>query len=127
MSADWVLRHGIILFVEHYDAAVHFYRHILELPLLKDQGDLVILGFGDGYLMVEREGVAAEMKSRAQNPMVLRFNVADVEASAAMLRDRGVAVSVEAFPWGTVGKFRDPDGNPCELRNHYDGFFAPEQ
>lgn len=127
MGDDWVLRHGIILFVEHYDAAVEFYRDTLDLPLLKDQGDLVILGFGSGYLMVEREGVAKERKSRAENPTVLRFNVADVEQSAAMLRGRGVQIEVHSFPWGIVGQFRDPDGNACELRNHYDGFFAPER
>lgn len=127
MSHGWVLRHGIILFVENYDACVAFYRATLELPLIKDQGDLVILGFGDGYLMVEREGVALPHKTRAENPTVLRFNVADVEASAGLLRNRGVDVEVKTFAWGTVGQFRDPDGNPCELRNHYDGTFAPRR
>lgn len=127
MTAGWVLRHGVILFVEHYDACVTFYRQALELPLIKDQGDLVILGFGDGYLMVEREGIAREQKSRADNPTVLRFNVADVEQTAALLRSRGVEVEVKSFDWGTVGQFQDPDGNACELRNHYDGTFAPRR
>lgn len=125
MTDDWILRHGLILFVQNYEPCIAFYRDTLGLRVLREQDDLVILGFGDGYLMIEREGVAHPEKSVAQNPTVLRFNVADVEASAAMLRERGVEVAVHTYEWGTVGRFRDPDGNACALRNHYDGFFAP--
>jgi lactoylglutathione lyase len=38
-----------------------------------------------------------------------------------------VSVKVDSFEWGTIGAFVDPDGNRCELRNHFDGFFAPKR
>jgi lactoylglutathione lyase len=124
--ADWIEQTGLVLFVEDYPACVKFYRDILGLSVFADQGFLTVFRFGTGYLMVEPHGVAsASRKSRAQSPVTLRFNVADVEREAERLRTMGTAVSVEQFEWGTVGKFTDPDGNPCELRNHFDGFFAP--
>lgn len=75
--------------------------------------------------MVEPGGTAKPGKSRGENPTVLRLHVADVEGSAALLHAKGVLVEVRTFTWGTIGQFRDPDGNACELRNHYDGVPGP--
>ena len=126
MSTHWFIQPGIILFTGRYEVCVAFYRDTLQLPVLFDKGHLITLGFGAGYLMIERDGVAVDGgKSRAQNPTILRFNVADVDATARMLGDRGVAVTVSHFDWGTIGQFQDPDGNLCELKNQDDGFFAP--
>lgn len=128
MTEARLLRSGVILFVENYEACVAFYRDALGLPLIKDQGNLVILDFGGAYLMVERaSGVARLRKTQAENPTVLRFNVEDVDAEAERLRANGVSVEVMHFDWGIVGQFRDPDGNAGELRNHYDGTFAPRR
>lgn len=125
MIDGWVLQSGVVLFLDDHAAGVAFYRDTLKLPVIEDYADVVILGFGGGYLMLEREaGIARGEKSRAENPAVLRFNVADVDAMAAALRLRGVEIAVSRYDWGIVGRFRDPDGNPCELRNHYDGVFA---
>ena len=119
----WLAQPGIILFTENFDACVHFYRDLLELPALHDKGHLITLEFGSGYLMIERDGSASPTgKTRAQNPTVLRFNVDDVQAAAAMLRSKGVAVEVMTFDWGTIGAFHDPDGNRCELKNQTAGF-----
>lgn len=126
-GGDWVLRSGVVLFVENYAECVSFYRDRLGLRLLKDQGDVTILGFGAGYLMIERApGVARPAKARSENPTVLRFNVADVDAEAARLRATGIEIDVGHYEWGVIAPFRDPDGNLCELRNHFDGFFAPK-
>lgn len=125
---DWLLRPGIVLFVERYAECVRFYRDIIGLPLLKDQGDVTILSFGAAYLMIETApGIARPAKSRAENPSVLRFNVEDVDAVAARLRSHGVEIAVAHHDWGIIAPFRDPDGNLCELRNHHDGFFAPKR
>jgi len=125
---DWLERPGLVLFVEHYARCVAFYRDVLGLPLLKDQGDVTILGFGAAYLMIETApGIARSAKSRAENPAVLRFNVANVDAMAERLRAHGVEIAVAHHDWGVIAPFRDPDGNPCELRNHFDGFFAPKR
>ena len=126
MTPKWLEQTGLVLFTENYQACERFYRDTIGLEVFADKGNLIVLVFGSGYLMVEDAGVAVPGgKSRAQSPVTLRFNVADVEAVAAQLREKGVPVEVASFDWGTIGTFLDPDGNRCELRNHFDGFFAP--
>ena len=123
MTLD-VITHGIILGTERFDACLEFYRDILGLPVWFEKPGLCCLHFGDGYLMVEHGGVARDgRKTNAENPTMLRFNVADVEATAAALRSKGVAVEVKRFDWGTIGQFTDPDGNACELKDADDPFF----
>jgi lactoylglutathione lyase len=76
--------------------------------------------------MIETGGMKRpERKSDSENPAMLRFNVADVSATAAVLAEKGVAVEVKIFDWGTVGSFIDPDGNACEFKNADDPFFDP--
>lgn len=58
-----------------------------------------------------------------RSPVILRFNVRDVEATAELLKARGVHVSIRREVWGTVGDFVDPDGNQCALRD--EGSFLP--
>ena len=92
---------GVILFVEHYERCVAFYRDVLELAVEEEKPALVRFDFGGAYLMVERGGVGrAESKSRAENPTTLRFNVADIEEAVAWLRAKGVAPEVHR--WATT-------------------------
>ena len=101
-----------------------FYRDILGLPVWFEKDGLVCLRLGDGYLMVETGGVArAGRTSNAKNPTMLRFNVDDVPLAAAELERRSVAVAVRTFSWGGVGRFLDPDGNACDLRDALDPLF----
>ena len=117
--------HGLILGTEKFEACVRFYRDIIGLPVWFEKQDLVCLRFGGGYLMIETGGMArSRVKLNSENPVMLRFNVADVEASAAILRRRGVGVEMTQFDWGTVGTFADPDGNKVEFKNADDPFFA---
>ena len=122
---DHLVTPGIILFTQHFDACVAFYRDTLGLPVWFEKPGLVCLRFGTGYLMIETEGVAAPgRKSMAQNPTVLRFNVTDVRATAKLLEEAGVPVRITDYDWGTVGTFIDPDGNTCGLKDADDPFFA---
>lgn len=108
---------GIILFTEHYESCVTFYRDQVRLPVKHVQATLTTFAFGTGYLMVEQGGAAAQTeKSRSQNPTVLRFDVADVQVAARTLRKRGVMVEVCEYEWGVIGVFLDPEGNRCELK-----------
>jgi lactoylglutathione lyase len=117
---------GVVLLVERYEPCVRFYRDVVGLSVWADLGDLTVFHFGSGYLAVEQDSVAAARgKSPAQDSVTLRFNVAVVETEADRIRTQGVSVDVSAHDWGTIGKFLDPDGNRCELRSHFDGFFAP--
>ncbi len=124
MTLD-VVTHGIILGTERFDECLTFYRDTLGLKVWFEKPGLCCLHFGDGYLMVEHGGVARDgRKANAENPTMIRFNVTDVEGSAAILRAKGVDVTVKSFDWGTVGQFIDPDGNACELKDAGDPFFA---
>ena len=108
---------GLILFTENYPACVRFYRDLFGLATIFEKDTLTCLEFGGAYLMVEAGGVAnLAGKTRAENPTVIRFNVANLEAAAGELRAQGVTVSVEHYEWGTIGVFYDPDGNRGELR-----------
>ena len=123
--ADYLVTPGIILFTQNFAACVAFYRDTLGLPVWFEKPGLVCLRFGTGYLMIETDGVAAPgRKSMAQNPTVLRFNVADVRATARLLEEAGVPVRITDYDWGTVGTFVDPDGNTCGLKDADDPFFA---
>jgi lactoylglutathione lyase len=109
---------GVILFTHDYEACVAFYRDRLGLAVTQEKDSLTKFAFGPAYLMVERGGPPAESeRTRAQNPTVLRFDVADVQAAADELIGKGVEVEVRALPWGVIGVFLDPDGNRCELKN----------
>jgi len=69
-------------------------------------------------LMIETGGTAvAGGKPVERSPVILRFNVVDVEATAKVLEARGVHVSIRRGVWGTAGDFIDPDGNHCSLRD----------
>ncbi|MGI9570449.1 MAG: VOC family protein [Desulfobulbia bacterium] len=115
---------GIILGTDRFDACLEFYRDTLGLPVWFEKDRLVCLHYGDGYLMIETGGFAQNgVKSNAQNPTMLRFNVKDVSAAAQTLQAKGVAVQLREFEWGTVGTFADPDGNKCELKDADDPFF----
>jgi len=115
-------RLGIILFTKNYDACVDFYSKTLGLPVMFEKDEpgskLTCCDFGGAYLMIETEGPEpAAAKSIDQNPTKLRFNVQDVEATAAALREKGVAIAVESYSWGSIADFTDPDGNLCSLRD----------
>ncbi len=117
--------HGIILGTERFEECVAFYRDKLELPVWYTKPSLVCLRFGNGYLMIETGGLARNTrKPNSENPTMLRFNVSDVEAAAAMLGARDVKVEIKIYAWGKVGTFVDPDGNACELKNADDPFFS---
>ena len=113
---------GIILFTQHYAACVRFYRDGLGLPLLHQidrPGErLTTFALGDTYLMVEPGGHAHDgSKPLDASPLKLRFNVPDVRATCAHLRDKGIPTTLFTHTWGTTAEFHDPDGNQCALRS----------
>lgn len=115
-------RAGIILFTEHYAACVAFYRDTLTLPVMfaldSPDSTLTCLDLGGAYLMIEPGGRSnPEGKGLAETSVKLRLNVEDLDAALATLTAKGVAIERLDFPWGSVANFRDPDGNPCQLRS----------
>ena len=120
-------RTGVILCTENYDECVEFYSEVLNLPIMEIHDDelskLTVLRFGENtYLMVETGGKAVPSgKNLSQNPVWLRFNVKSVENAAAELLNKGIDVEVRKEVWGTVGDFKDPDGNICSFREEPTG------
>jgi len=115
-------RLGIIIFTKNYEACVDFYTRTLGLPVMYEKDEpgshLTCCEFGGAYLMIEVDGpTPAVRKTTEQNPTKLRFNVENVESTAEELRQKGVALTVESFSWGTIANFTDPDGNLCSLRD----------
>ncbi len=115
-------RLGIILFTRNYEACVDFYTRILGLQVMyaKDVpgSRLTCCDFGGAYLMIEADGPEpTERKTFEQNPTKLRFNVNDIDSSVRELRDNGLEIEVESYPWGSIANFTDPDGNLCSLRD----------
>jgi lactoylglutathione lyase len=109
---------GLILFVEKYEECVAFYKNILTLKVVYDKKSLTCFRFGSAYLMVEHGGVGSSReKNRSENPTVLRFDVSDLDVTAAELRAKGQKVELESYEWGRIGVFTDPDGNRCELKS----------
>lgn len=113
---------GIILFTQNYEECVEFYSLALELKTLHTidrLGEkLTTFLLGDTYLMVETGGVASdETKTLEQSPTKLRFNVPDVLATSAALKNKSIDVNVIEHTWGTTAEFVDPDGNLCALRS----------
>ena len=79
---------------------------------------LTCLGMGGAYLMVEPGGPPpVESKTVDQNPITLRFNVADIDGAAAALAKKGVAFRRRDNPWGRTLDFTDPEGNACQIRD----------
>ncbi len=115
-------RTGMVLCTENYSDCVSFYTEVMELPVLHilddEHSKLTTLGFGSGtYLMIETGGEANTLgKPITRNPVWLRFNVENIDASVSLLEDKGIVVNVRREVWGTIADFLDPDGNRCSLR-----------
>ncbi|MZQ86220.1 glyoxalase/bleomycin resistance/dioxygenase family protein [Paenibacillus sp. 5J-6] len=109
---------GIILFCEDYDSALKFYSEKLGLNIRRRGEGLSILDFGGSYLMIESNGVASNReKTRAENPIVIRFNVNNFDSTVSELKARGVKVDVKKFDWGIIGIVIDPEGNRIEIKD----------
>ena len=108
------LRTGQILYVRNYEACLDFYGDKLQLPVQFANEALTCYDFHGTYLMVEREDRTEYLELPADQPKTftcLRLNVADVKAAAEATAALGINIDYQEHSWGTVAKFKDPDGN----------------
>ena len=64
--------------------------------------------------MVERENRNEFLNNDLglpENFSYLRMNVDNVKALSDQLKVKGIAVNYQEHSWGTVAKFKDPNGN----------------
>lgn len=104
---------SVFYYVRDVNHAVTFYTDVLGLPLRSR--DAVARLDVDGVLLeLVPTGDATKVTGRGNARLC--FAVEDVQAVAAHLRGRGVAVDpVQTVQNGLVAAFRDPDGNELAL------------
>jgi catechol 2,3-dioxygenase-like lactoylglutathione lyase family enzyme len=116
---------AITLFVEDVAAAKDFYSAAFGLPVHFEDADSAVFKFGETLVNLLRAGEATELiepqpvappggGSRFQ----LTISVADVDATCAELRRRGVELLNGPIdrPWGIrTASFRDPAGHVWEI------------
>lgn len=99
------------LYVRDVQRSVAFYNEKLGIPvhLHPDDPHWAEHSFPDGTrFALHAAGPNAEVGSGTVN---LDFQVEDIDAAVATLRERGVTCSeIEREPWGSACELRDPDG-----------------
>lgn len=110
---------GIILYTEHFEATVEFYKKIFDLPILYTKENLVCLDFKESYLMIELddEQNLKNTNSESRAKFCIRFNVDDVKKACVKLDENAVPYDYYEFDWGKLAKFKDPDGNFVGIRS----------
>lgn len=110
---------GFILYTIHYRKCVDFYRNIIELPILYEKEMLTCFEFGGSYLMVEIDDTtkASIVDTPSRDRVCLRLNVKNVKEACTKLTAHDIPFDYAEFDWGTIAKFRDPDGNLIGFRS----------
>jgi predicted enzyme related to lactoylglutathione lyase len=121
-------RVGAVLRAEDYGRAMRFYRDVLGLDVDESPGGtgsgMVRMADGTGFMVYERPGMPAPQNT------TLAFEVADVDATVAELRGRGVVFEEYDMPemglktvngvasmedGSRVAWFKDTEGNIISL------------
>ena len=116
---------AITLFVEDLDAARRFYREVFGLPVMFEDDDSAVFGFGNTIVNLLKATAARELIEPAAvaSPdsgarLQLTVEVDDVDATCAELEARGVELLNGPVdrPWGVrTASFRDPGGHIWEV------------
>ena len=111
-------RTGIILYTLEYKNCVEFYENILGLKKMFEGKNLTCFKFGQAYLMVELDDEYDGQKTGTERTkMCLRMNVPNVKMLSDKLTSNNIEVDYQEHSWGTIAKFRDPDGNLCAFKD----------
>jgi len=116
---------AITLFVEDLETAKRFYEDVFDLPVLFEDENSSVFGFGPTVVNLLRTSEAPDLiapaavappeaGSRAQ----FTLGVDDVDAMCERLRERGVELLNGPIdrPWGIrTASFRDPGGHIWEI------------
>src|SRR5947209_18149523 len=105
---------GIVLYSDNLDQASAFYRDVLGLPLLLDEGHVIHFDAGTVRLAIHR---CPPGEKREAPEGFLVFGVDDIAAAYEELSERG-AVFLGApaqRPYGRVAYLHDPEGHEIGL------------
>lgn len=115
----------IILYVSDLNQSLIFYRDLLGLSVIMQQGTYIEFKTGETILSIntredvkEITGLSVPVKKVSSQTFELGFVVEDVTLTIDFLRQRGVTILKEPVvkPWGqTVAYVEDPDGHFIEI------------
>ena len=110
---------GVIVWTssDRFEAMAHFYRDLLEMPVVSARPGFVAFAWGDVRLTV---AVHSELDGEARDPLRIMINLATGDIHAAHGRLVGAGVRFLRAPerehWGGwVATMEDPDGNLVQL------------
>lgn len=116
---------AITLFVEDLGAAKEFYHRAFNLPLVYEDADSAVFKIGSTLINLLKATAAPELiepaivaKPEAGSRQVFTIQVDDVDATSALLTERGVTLLNGPIdrPWGVrTASFSDPDGHIWEI------------
>lgn len=116
---------AITLFVEDLAATKQFYREVFDLTLRYEDDASAVFDLGATMINLLRVSAAPELVEPGRvagpdtgNRMVFTIDVDDVDATCAMLAERGVELLNGPMdrPWGIrTASFRDPAGHIWEI------------
>ncbi|MGD2039499.1 MAG: VOC family protein [Anaerolineae bacterium] len=108
----------VSLWAEDLPTTVHFYRHVVGLPLLPhhDHPPAFDLGSGQYLAIVEGQPAFAQEPARSRFP-VLAFSVRDLDEAVQHLQNHNIELvaGIETGASQRWIRFYDPAGNLIEL------------
>ena len=114
-----ILKTGFILYTINYQDCIHFYEKVLGLEIFYKKETLTCYNFYGSYLMVEIDDETQETKSiePSRDRTCIRLNVKNVKEACTLLDEHAIPYQYGEYEWGTIAKFRDPDGNLIAFRS----------
>jgi lactoylglutathione lyase len=103
----------VYLYVRDLERSLAFYRDVLGIPLAGDEHWAEATTANGVRFALHATETEVELGS---GTLRVDFEVADVDAAAARLREAGVEVGeIERDDWGAACEFVDPDGYRLHL------------
>jgi len=114
-----IVKTGFILYTINYEACVTFYEELLGLKVLYKKQTLTCFDFNGSYLMIEVDDETDQEISKVptRDRVCIRVNVESVKKACEILDKNSIRYTYGEFDWGTIAKFRDPDGNLIAFRS----------
>jgi catechol 2,3-dioxygenase-like lactoylglutathione lyase family enzyme len=113
---------SVLLFVSDLAAAKEFYFGLLGLPIVFEDGIVVVLKAGQGRLVLHRNDRGHDDRGifpvgAGATGVALRLSVDDPDACEVEVNQRGFPVlwKTQDASWGRFVVIGDPDGRPVVL------------
>jgi catechol 2,3-dioxygenase-like lactoylglutathione lyase family enzyme len=113
---------SILLFVSNLDSARSFYADLLGLPILFEDGIVIVLKTGSGRVVLHRNDKGHDERGIfpvgvGAAGVAVRFSVEDPDACEAEVHQKGFPVlwKTQEASWGRFVVIGDPDGRPVVL------------